>query len=182
MLLSLTQTRNNSYTSYWLLRTITFLFIQWHSYCCLITGPLINRDSREHPSHTSQHCCWHSLYSAKKKPQPTNQPTDSADMTVQHMLQTRGGAKNSSEGIHIWWLLSHLPILCWTPRWKAHSLVLEGQADLGFIHRKSKWHINSEVSFGHLIATSSSYVVIKLFLVCKPHLCFLYHRNKVFIN
>lgn len=74
------------------------------------------------------------------------------------------------------------PFCAELPGEKLISLALEGQADLDFIYSKSKWHINSEVAFGHLTATTSSYVVLKLRLVCKPHLSFLYHRNKVFIN
>lgn len=50
---------------------------------------------------------------------------------------------------------------------KFFFLALEGQADLDFVYSKSKWHINSEVAFGHLTAISFSYVVLKLFLVCK---------------
>lgn len=44
-------------------------------------------------------------------------------------------------------------------------LRLQGQADLGFVYSKRKWHTNYEVAFGHLAATSSCYAVLKHILV-----------------
>lgn len=101
---------------------------------------------------------------------------------MHHMHQTTGGQTIVLREFTSDCFRDIFPFYAELPAKKLIFLALEGQADLDFVYSKSKWHINSEVAFGHLTATSSSYVVLKLFLVCKPHLSFLYHRNKVFIN
>jgi len=103
-------------------------------------------------------------------------------MTMHHMHQTQGGQSIVLREFTYDYFRDILPFYTELPGKKHIFLVLEGQADLDFVYSNSKWHINSEVAFGHLTAASSCYVVLKLFLVCKPHLSFLYHRNKVFIN
>lgn len=157
-----------SATRYFLGRLLSSSF-QWQRSCDNPTVYLhaLGRDTTVHDPHTSQNLCWCSVY------------------THTHVKQKAWLCTTLSEGkIHLWGNCFRVifPFHAQLPGSELVFLALQGQADLGFVYSKSKWHTNSEVAFGHLTATPSSYVVLKHFLVCKPHLSFLYHRNKVFIN
>lgn len=157
-----------SVTSHFLGQLLSSSF-QWQRSCDNPTVSLyaLGRATTVHAPHTSQSFCWCSVY------------------TQTHVNQKAWLCTTLSEDkIHLWENCFRVifPFHAKLPVCELVVLALQGRADLGFVYRKSKWHTNFEVAFGHLTATPSSYLVLKHFLVCKPRLSFLYHRNKVFIN
>lgn len=143
------------YTSFFLLELLSPSF-QWQGSCEKSTVHLcgLDRDPSMHTPHTSK-----------------NHLVD-IQFELRHVKERHDCAQ--AKGAYLWQnCFIVIFLFCAELQCSEHIFLgLPGQ-DLGFVYSKSKWYTNSEVAFGHLAATSSSYAVLKHFLVCKSHLSFL---------